>query len=168
MSKSTINQEEKQKLQKNVKDNATLIWNIADILRGTYKPHEYGNVIIPFTVLRRFDCVLEKTKQAVLDVDEKCKASPLIKEELLKEASGYPFYNTSNYTFKKLVSDSNNIVSNFKDYINGFSENIREILDYFELENQIGRLEGKNQKKKKKVKKLLYPVIKEFEKKIYI
>ena len=165
MSKTTINQEEKQKLQKNVKNNATLIWNIADILRGTYKPHEYGNVIIPFTVLRRFDCVLEKTKQAVLDVDEKCKASPLIKEELLKEASGYPFYNTSNYTFKKLASDSNNIVSNFRDYINGFSENIREILDYFELENHIGRLEGKNQKKKKKVKKLLYPVIKEFEKK---
>ena len=162
MSKSTINQEEKHQLQ----NNATLIWNIADILRGTYKPHEYGNIIIPFTVLRRFDCVLEQSKEAVLKADEQYKGKEAsIRDGMLKRASGYTFYNTSNYTFKKLISDPSNIVSNFKDYLNGFSENIKEILECFELENHIARLEGKGQKNKTKVKKLLYPIIKEFESK---
>lgn len=162
MSKSTINQEEKHQLQ----NNATLIWNIADILRGTYKPHEYENIIIPFTVLRRFDCVLEQSKEAVLKADEQYKGKEAsIRDGMLKRASGYTFYNTSNYTFKKLISDPSNIVSNFKDYLNGFSENIKEILECFELENHIARLEGKGQKNKTKVKKLLYPIIKEFESK---
>lgn len=144
----------------NLQNKASLIWNIADKIRGTYNEHEYGNIILPFVVLRRFDCILEDTKAEVLKVHAQIADDNPLKSHSLKEASGYAFYNTSEYTFQKLIDDPNNIVSNFRDYLQGFSENVRDILECFELDNHIDRLEGKGNKKGGK--KLLYPIIKEF------
>lgn len=87
-------------LTANVNEKANLIWAIADKLTGAYKPHEYGEVILPLTVLRRFDCILEDTKIAVLAKNKEV-SNVALKDVLLKKASGYSFYNTSPYTFKK-------------------------------------------------------------------
>ena len=91
-------------LSTNVSEKAALIWAIADKLTGVYKPHEYGEVILPLTVIRRFDCILEDTKDAVLSKYENVKALPM-KDILLRKASGYAFYNTSKYNFEKLLDD---------------------------------------------------------------
>lgn len=140
-------------LSANVNEKANLIWAIADKLTGVYKPHEYGKVILPLTVIRRFDCILADTKQAVLDKHNSMAEDFPMREQFLKKTSDYEFYNTSKYTFESLLDDANNIEANFKNYLNGFSANVRQIIDKFEFNNEITKLADKN---------LLYIVIQEF------
>ncbi len=138
-------------LNVNINEKANLIWAIADKLTGTYKPHEYGEVILPLTVIRRFDCILEKTKDAVVQKNKDLNIE--VKDPLLRRVSGYDFYNTSPFTFKKLLDDPDNIDANFRNYLNGFSENVRNIIERFKFDNQINTLVEKN---------ILYIVLKEF------
>ena len=108
-------------LSANVSEKAALIWAIADKLTGVYKPHEYGEVILPLTVIRRFDCILADTKDAVLEKFETVKNLPM-RDVLLRNASGKAFYNTSKFTFERLLDDPDNIEANFRDYLNAFPE----------------------------------------------
>ena len=135
-----------------IDQKADLIWAIADKLTGVYKPHEYGEVILPLTVIRRFDCILSDKKDAVLAKYEEVKDLPM-KDILLRKASGYEFYNTSKYTFDRLVADPDHIEENFRDYLNGFSENVRDIIAKFKFDGHITTMANKN---------ILYIVIKEF------
>lgn len=139
-------------LSANVNEKASLIWAIADKLTGVYKPHEYGEVILPLTVIRRFDCILADTKDAVLAKYEQVKALPM-KDVLLRNVSGKAFYNTSKFTFERLLNDPDNIEANFRDYLNGFSENVQDILEKFRFDGQITTMANKG---------ILYIVIKEF------
>ena len=140
---------------KNVKESANFIWSIADLLRGDYKQSDYGKVILPLTVLRRLDCVLDATKEEVLKKHEQLKNTGIEDlDALLNRASGYKFHNRSNFTFDKLVADPNNIALNLRNYINGFSEDAREIIEQFEFENQINKMDDAN---------LLFMVIKRFQ-----
>ena len=139
-------------LSSNIIEKAALIWAIADKLTGVYKPHEYGEVILPLTVIRRFDCILADTKDAVLDKYENVKALPM-KDILLRKASGHAFYNTSKYNFEKLLDDPDNIEANFRDYLNGFSENVQDIIEKFKFDGHITTMANKG---------ILYIVIKEF------
>lgn len=123
----------------NIQEKATVIWNIANALAGYFKPHEYGLVILPMTIVKRFhDCLLP-THQAVLDTYEKVKKLA-VTDGFLRRASGYQFYNTSKYTFDRLLADPENIESNFRDYLNGFSPNVQDILAKFDFENIIKRM----------------------------
>lgn len=136
----------------NIQEKATMIWNVADLLRGPFKPHEYGLVILPMTVVKRFhDCLLP-THQAVLDTYEKVKKLA-VTDGFLRKAAGYQFYNTSKFTFERLLADPENIESNFRDYLNGFSANVQDVLAKFDFENIIKRMVDSN---------TLYLVIKEF------
>ena len=136
----------------NIAEKATMIWNVADMLRGPFKPHEYGLVILPMTVVKRFhDCLL-LTHDAVLTQYEKVKNFAVI-DGFLTKASGYQFYNTSKYTFTSLLADPENIEANFRDYLNGFSANVQDVLSKFDFENIIKRMVESN---------TLYLVIKEF------
>ena len=121
---------------------ANFIWSICNLLRGPYKRNEYRKVILPLTVLRRFDCVLAETKDAVLAENEKYggEATP----QLLKEAAGRRFYNTSKLDFERLLDDPNLIASNLTGYIHGFSANVREIFERFGFEAQIAKMDEKN------------------------
>ena len=140
---------------KNVKESANFIWSIADLLRGDYKQSDYGKVILPLTVLRRLDCVLDATKEEVLKKHEQLKNTGIEDlDVILNRASGYKFHNRSNFTFDKLVADPNNIALNLRNYINGFSEDAREIIEQFEFENQINKMDDAN---------LLFMVIKRFQ-----
>lgn len=139
-------------LSANVNEKAALIWAIADKLTGVYKPHEYGEVILPMTVFRRFDCILAETKDAVLEKYESVKYLPM-RDVLLRKASKHTFYNTSKYTFEKLLDDPDNIEVNFRAYLEGFSENVRNILEKFKFDGHITTMANKG---------ILYIVIKEF------
>lgn len=139
----------------NINAKANLIWEVATKLVGVYKPHEYGKVILPMTVLKRFDDILKPTKEKVLEAYEKYKKFE-VKEHFLTEASGYSFYNTSKYDFEKLLADPDNIESNLKNYINGFSDNVIDILNNFKFENEIKTM-AEN--------RLLYVVLEEFNSK---
>lgn len=122
----------------NVQKQANLIWNVADILRGLYKPHEYGKVILPMTVIKRLHDTLLKTRDGVLKTAENTQSmNDVMRERFLKDASGYSFYNTSLYTFETLLADPANIESNFRAYLNGFSENMQDILDNFKFDVEI-------------------------------
>lgn len=123
----------------NVQEKSSLIWAIADLLRDYYKPHEYGKVILPMTVIKRFDDVLEPTKEKVLETYEKFKDNNL-RDKILEKTSGYKFYNISKYNFQKLLDDSENIEENFRNYLNGFSENVQDILSNFEFQKEITKL----------------------------
>lgn len=140
-------------LTSNVNEKANLIWVIADKLTGVYKPHEYGKVILPFTVIRRFDCILSKTKKDVLEKNEFMIEEMPMKSEFLKRASKHKFYNISKFTFETLLNDADNIEANFRNYINGFSDNVKQIIEKFKFDNEIQTLADKN---------LLYSVIQEF------
>lgn len=121
-------------------ENANLIWNAANSLFGAFKPHEYGLVILPMCVIRRFhDCLLP-THQAVLDANKEYEAFGELKVGFLREAAGYQFYNTSNYTFAKLITDPEHIEENFEDYLKGFSDNVQEILSRMQFQAQIDRM----------------------------
>ena len=136
----------------NIAEKAAMIWNVADMLRGPFKPHEYGLVILPMTVVKRFhDCLLP-THQAVLDTYEKVKKLQVI-DGFLQKASGHQFYNTSRFTFETLLADPDNIESNFRDYLSGFSANAQDVLAKFDFDNIIKRMVESN---------TLYLVIKEF------
>lgn len=135
----------------NINEKANLIWAIADKLTGSYKPHEYGEVILPLTVIRRFDSILEDTKDAVLEKNKNLNIE--VKDPILRKASGHSFYNTSPFTFKRLLDDPDNIEANFRSYLQGFSENVRNIIERFKFDNQINTMVEKN---------LLYIVLGEF------
>lgn len=137
---------------KNIQEKATMIWNVADVLFGPFKAHEYGLVILPMTVIKRFhDCLLP-THDAVLQQYEKVK-NFAVKDGFLTKASGYQFYNVSKFTFSSLLSDPENIEANFSDYLNGFSSNVQDVLAKFEFDSIIKRMVESN---------TLYLVIKEF------
>lgn len=136
----------------NIQEKAALIWNVANTLVGLYKPHEYGLVILPMCIIKRFhDCLL-LTHEKVLETYEKIKTLE-VKDGFLSKASGYQFYNTSKFTFETLVADPDNIADNFEDYINGFSDNVKDILHRMKFEDQI---------KTMKEGKVLYQVISDF------
>ncbi len=119
----------------NFQEKANFIWQVADdILRGTFKQHEYGDVILPFVVLRRLDCVLEDHKDAVIGTFKKFKDKlPELGPVLLKETKGLNFYNTSPYDLRRLAQDLGNIDINFNNYINGYSKNVLEIIENFQI-----------------------------------
>lgn len=135
----------------NISDKSNFIWKIADILRGDYKQHEYADVILPFTVLKRLDSVLIDTHDEVVDLNKQLTYKN--KAPFLCKVSGYKFYNTSEFTFTKLKDDPNNLDENIVDYIKGFSDNAREILEAFNIYSQIERLEKEG---------LLYLIVSKF------
>ncbi len=129
-------------ITKIVNEKASLIWSIADKLVGVYKPHEYGDVILPLTVLKRFDSVLKDTKDKVLEMAEKYPETFAKRDFILKETAGQKFYNTSKYDFKKLLDDPDNIEENIYNYINGYSDEVKDIIKNFDLNKQIERMAG--------------------------
>jgi len=140
----------------NLQDKAGFIWSVAELLRGDYKQSEYGKVVLPFTVLRRLDCVLDSTKEAVLKkvAELPANADDKIREKLLNRASGQLFHNLSPFTITLLKGDPEHIGANLNNYLNGFSSNIREIfIDKFNLPDQIDRLDKAN---------LLYLIVSKF------
>lgn len=135
----------------NINEQANFIWSIADLLRGDFKQSEYGKVILPFTVLRRFDCVLAPSKAKILEANKTLTVSN--KRPIFKRMTGHDYYNISQFDFEKLMDDSNAIEANLRDYINGFSEDVREIMDNFEIFGVIDKLSRAN---------LLYLVVQRF------
>ena len=119
---------------------SALIWSVADLLRGDYKAAEYGKVILPFTILRRLDCVLAPTKAAVLAEHQAQIAAELNPDPFLRRKSGQSFYNTSPLDLPKLLGDPDNVAPNLTSYIQGFSPEVRDIFERFEFHNQIDRL----------------------------
>ena len=136
-----------------INNHAAFIWSVANLLRGPYKPHEYGKVILPLTVLRRMDCVLEPTKAKVLERHAKLKGSIDNVGPVLEAVSGEQFYNTSPLDFHRLLDDPTQIAGNLRSYIAGFSSSAREITEKFEFDSQITKLHDKN---------LLYLVVSKF------
>lgn len=141
----------------NFKEKSDLIWEVANLLRGDYKQSDYGKVILPMTVLRRLDSVLMPTKKDVL------KRLPSVenmdvsaRDMVLNKTAGFNFHNHSLYDFDKLVDDPNNIALNLRNFINGFSENAREIIEYFEFDKQIDKLDDPKSD-------LLFQVVKSFQ-----
>ena len=133
---------------------AGFIWRICNLLRGHYDRNKYRDVILPLTVLRRFDCVLADTKQAVLAAAERhAHQSDKVQQQLLETASGRPFYNTSQLDFDKLLDDPTLLAQNLKAYIDGFSANLREIIERFGFDEHIDKLNEQNR---------LFEVIKAF------
>ena len=130
--------------------NASLIWAIAELLRGDYKQSDYGKIVLPFTLLRRLDCVLAPTKPAVLTEYAKRKASGLDLAVFLTRAAGHAFYNISRYDFPTLLGDANHLRANLLDYVGGFSPNVRDIFERYEFEKQLAKLDSAN---------LLYQVV---------
>ena len=120
---------------------SSFIWSVADLLRGDYKQSEYGKVILPFTVLRRLDCVLEPTKAAVLAEKVKREKAGLNPESFLLKKSGQLFYNTDALDLKKLMGDQDHIGENLRRYLQGFSSAVRDIFERFEFHIQIDRLD---------------------------
>lgn len=140
----------------NISEKANLIWNIADIIgQGLYKPHEYGKIILPMTVIKRFNDTLMPTKQAVLDMYEKVKHFE-VKDGFLESASGYSFYNISPFTFSNLVDDSEHIEENFRAFLAGFSENVQDVIENFDFDKEITKLANNG---------MLFLIIQEFNKK---
>jgi type I restriction enzyme M protein len=137
-------------------EKVSFIWSVADLLRGDYKASDYGKVILPFTVLRRLDCLLETTKEAVLAQSSRLPATAdsTMREMLLNRAAGQSFHNSSKYTFDLLKADPAGIEANLRAYVNGFSENVRDIfIKRFEILPQIAKLDGSN---------LLYMIVSKF------
>ncbi len=143
----------------NIQEKANLIWEIATHLVGLYKPHEYGKVILPMTVLKRFDDALAPTKAKVLEANEKLKEQGFegeVRDGALQRASGYAFYNTSKFDFARLLADPDNIAENFDDYMKGYSDNVKDIIENFEFADQVKKMVAGN---------VLYVVIQEFNSK---
>ena len=119
---------------------SSFIWSVADLLRGDYKQSEYGKVILPFTVLRRLDCVLEATKPAVLAELDKQQKADLNPAPFLLRKAGQSFYNTSPLDMKKLMGDQDHIRENLFTYVQAFSPEVRDIFEHFEFHIQVERL----------------------------
>ena len=138
----------------NVQEKANLIWAIADKLVGVYKPHEYGNVILPMCVVKRFEDTLAPTKQKVLDMNKQLDEDGItVKQGFLEKAAGQKFYNLSPFTFETLLSDPENIRDNFESYLNHFSENVIDVIHRMKFQQEIETMSENG---------LLYLVIKEF------
>ncbi|ALS74530.1 restriction endonuclease subunit M [Planococcus rifietoensis] len=138
----------------NFQNKVSFIWSIAEVLRGPYKPEDYGKVILPLAVLRRFDSVLADTKEELLANFEKYKSlNEDAREPILNRVAKQTFHNTSKYDFGKLLTDSDNIAENLRDYINGFSKTARDIMEHFDFDRQIDKMEQNE---------LLYLTIKRF------
>lgn len=125
---------------KNFSEISNFIWSIADLIRDVYKRGKYQDVILPFTVLRRIDCVLEPTREQVLKVYNQYKDEIEDLTRPLAKASGYAFYNTSKYNFERLLDDPQNLAANLRHYINSFSPNMREVIEKFDFDNTIKKL----------------------------
>ena len=125
----------------NFGEKVNFIWSVADLIRDTFKRSKYQDVILPLTVLRRIDCVLQPTKEHVLEVNTRLKGKLDNLAPQLCKASGFSFYNTSLYDFERLLSDAPHLAANLKAYINGFSDNMREVLEKFDFNNTIAKLE---------------------------
>jgi type I restriction enzyme M protein len=127
---------------KNFNERANFIWSVADLLRGPYRPNQYKDVMLPMTVLRRLDCVLEPTKEAVLSKLKNLEGGKVHNlEPILNKAAGQSFHNTSLFTFEKLKGDPNNIAANLTHYIKSFSSRARDIIEHFEFEEHIAKLD---------------------------
>lgn len=138
----------------NIQEKATVIWNVANAIFGIFKPHEYGKVILPMTVIKRFhDCLAAKHAEVLAAHEKYANLAPGALDMMLMRASDYKFYNTSKFTFETLVADPNNIETNFRSYLAGFSRNVQEILTNFRFEDQLNTLVENN---------LLFLVVKEF------
>lgn len=138
----------------NIQEKANLIWAIADKLVGVYKPHEYGNVILPMCVIKRFEDTLAPTRQKVLKENKELEEKKIeMKRGFLERAAGQKFYNLSRFTFETLLSDADNIKDNFESYLNHFSENVIDIIHRMEFQKEIDKMADAG---------LLYLVIKEF------
>jgi len=138
----------------NFREKANFIWSIADLLRGPYKPADYGNVILPLTVLRRLDTILAPTKEKVLQAFKQHKAKkPEVLEPILNSVAKAKFHNRSRYDFDELAKDHNNIAANFHNYLNGYSNSVKEIIKHFNLDNEIRKLDESD---------ILYLVVKKF------
>lgn len=149
----SVSEEKISEVGRKAQENANLIWNAANSLFGAFKPHEYGLVILPMCVIKRFhDCLLP-THDAVMEAKKKFANAGPLKAGFLKKASGYQFYNTSEFTFDKLKADPENIEENFDDFLQGFSDNVLEILTRMNFFAQVDRM---------KEAKLLYQIIVDF------
>jgi len=137
----------------NTQSISALIWSTADLLRGDYKQSEYGKLILPFTMIRRLECVLEATRDEVLQEYDARKNLGIPLQQFLVRKSGQSFYNTSKFTLSKLMADANNIKENLDSYVNDFSENAREIFEKYDFSNQIDKLNENN---------LLYLIVEKF------
>lgn len=141
--------------QINISEQANFIWQVADLLRGDYKQSDYAKVILPLTVLRRLDSVLADTKEKVFERYEDLKIKNISDIDLiLNKTAGYKFHNHSKYDFHKLIADSDSIAANLRNYLNGFSKDARDIIEHFEFDKQIQKLDKAD---------LLYQVVKKFE-----
>lgn len=148
------NEELQKQTTSNIQEKANLIWAIADKLVGVYKPHEYGNVILPMCIIKRFEDTLAPTKKAVLDKnDELEKAGITVRNGFLEQAAQQQFYNLSPFTFETLLNDPDNIADNFTSYLNRYSNNVIDILRHFEFDREVKKMADNG---------LLYLVIKEF------
>lgn len=150
------NEELQKQTTTNIQEKANLIWAIADKLVGTYKPHEYGNVILPMCVIKRFEDTLAPTRKAVLDKyadTEKAGINEVLRRGFLERAAGQKFYNLSPFTFQTLLNDPDNIKDNFVSYLNHFSDNVIDIIRHFEFDREVERMADNG---------LLYIVIREF------
>jgi type I restriction enzyme M protein len=126
----------------NYSEIVSFIWGVADLIRDTFKRGKYQDVILPLTILRRVDCVLAPTKAKVLSRQAELKKTPLQDlSKQLQRASGFAFYNTSRYDFEKLLADHQHVAANLRNYIAGFSQNMREVLDRFDFDNTISKLD---------------------------
>ena len=154
-------EELQQRTAVNILEKANLIWAIADKLVGTYKPHEYGNVILAMCVIKRFSDTLAATKQKVIDMNKTLDSRGIqVKDGFLRSASGYDFYNVSPFTFDGLLSDAENIADNFRSYLNHFSANVIDVIEKFDFDKEITKLSNNG---------ILYNVISEFcSKKAYM
>jgi type I restriction enzyme M protein len=137
----------------NFRERANFIWDVANLIRDSFKRGKYQDVILPFTVLRRVDSVLQPNKEEVLSTYNKYKDKLEDMDDLLRQASGYAFYNTSKYDFERLLADHEHIADNLRRYINGFSDNMREVLYNFDFDNTIRKLDDQG---------LLYQVMQRF------
>ena len=143
-----------QRTSVNVQEKANLIWAIADKIVGVYKPHEYGNVILPMCVIKRFSDTLAATRENVIAMNKQLDERGLVvKEGFLTSKSGYPFYNTSEFTFEGLLADADNLADNFRSYLNHFSTNVIDVIEKFDFDKEITKLDNNG---------VLYNVISEF------
>jgi type I restriction enzyme M protein len=140
-------------MAQNFSELANFLWSVADLLRGDYKQADYGKVILPFTLMRRLDCVLEPTREAVLAEFAKRTAAGVNPDPYLRKKSGLPFYNTSKLSLAGLLDDASNVRQNCVDYLGGFSAEVRDVFERFKFQERIAELDEKN---------LLFMVVQKF------
>ena len=139
----------------NFSDKVSFIWSVAELLRGPWKPNQYEDVMLPMVVIRRLDCVLEPTKDQVLQKNKELASKPYeLREVALNKITGHDFHNVSNFTLQRMLGDPDNIAANLLNYIKGFSKQAQVIIEHFGFEEQIGKLEKNNR---------LYLIVQKFD-----